>query len=309
MVYASELFKPIIYAEDTTLLTSIRTAKAIDKYKTESENINIELSKVTTWLQLNKLSLNCEKTKAMIFHTPQRKVEYPQPTIGNHKIEYVNQFNFLGIILDSNLNWKYHAHYISNKLSRTLGIMNKLKQFLPTKVMLHIYNSLFLAHVNYGLFLWGWKSQNMGKLVKKAVRIIAKCKYNAHTSEIFKRFNLLKFEDLCALHDYKICYKLLNALLPDYFLPTFNTVSQEQTGYATRISDKNLLKFPFIRHEYSKQSFIYRSIEIINSMKDCIKNKIYTHSFIGFKLYIKTIILSSYNVSCETPNCYVCQLT
>ena len=72
MVYASELFKPIIYADDTTLLTSIRTAKAIDKYKTESENINIELSKVTTWLQLNKLSLNCEKTKAMIFHTSQR---------------------------------------------------------------------------------------------------------------------------------------------------------------------------------------------------------------------------------------------
>ena len=166
-----------------------------------------------------------------------------------------------------------------------------------------------MAYKTKLLFLWGWKSQNIGKLVKKAVRIIAKCKYNAHTSEIFKRFNLLKFEDLCVLHEYKICYKLLNALLPDYFLPRFNTVSQEQTGYATRISDKNLLKFPFIRHEYSKQSFIYRSIEIINSMKDCIKNKIYTHSFIGFKLYIKTIILSSYNVSCETPNCYVCQLT
>ena len=124
---ASDLFYPIIYADDTTLSATLSTFGTCENTET---NINTELEKVSIWLKLNKLSLNINKTKAMIFHTPQRIIHPPAIFIENTKIEYVKHFNFLGIIIDVHLNWKAHIHYISQKLTRTSAIINKLKHYL-----------------------------------------------------------------------------------------------------------------------------------------------------------------------------------
>ena len=54
-------FNFITYADDTTLCgaqTSHNVAKTTEH----------ELNKVTEWLKINKLSLNVEKTKAMVFY-------------------------------------------------------------------------------------------------------------------------------------------------------------------------------------------------------------------------------------------------
>ena len=48
-------------------------------------------------------------------------------------IERVTDFNFLGLTIDQHLTWNGHAQKISNKISRSLGIMCKLKRFLPPK--------------------------------------------------------------------------------------------------------------------------------------------------------------------------------
>ena len=69
---ASEYFTTTMYADDTTL-TSTLSKFNMQNYKTQQENINQELTKVTTWLHVNKLSLNVNKTKLMVFHTPQKK--------------------------------------------------------------------------------------------------------------------------------------------------------------------------------------------------------------------------------------------
>ena len=39
--------------------------------------INKDISHITTWLESNKLSLNIDKTKAMLFHQPQKKISKP----------------------------------------------------------------------------------------------------------------------------------------------------------------------------------------------------------------------------------------
>jgi hypothetical protein len=50
-------FKPIIYADDTTLTATL------DVFDSDPLNINTELNKVADWLTINKLSLNVNKTK------------------------------------------------------------------------------------------------------------------------------------------------------------------------------------------------------------------------------------------------------
>ena len=85
----SYMFKSVIYADDTTLYT-ILSVNSNNSYR-----INNDLGKIHLWLKLDKLSLNINKTKFMMFHKPYRQIEIPQLKIDNIDIEYVEHFDFL----------------------------------------------------------------------------------------------------------------------------------------------------------------------------------------------------------------------
>ena len=121
IVHSSNLYEFIIFADDTTLFTSINNqANTVDI-------LNDELRKFYNWLIANKLSLNVSKTKAMIFHMPQKKVPNYQLTIAGSHIEFVDHFNFLGITIDKHLSWTYHINLLCAKISKINGIINKTK--------------------------------------------------------------------------------------------------------------------------------------------------------------------------------------
>ncbi len=60
----------------------------------------------TAWLIVNKLSLNIPKTKYIVFHSKQKRIIPPKLKIQNVVIDRVQDFNFLGLILNENLSWK-----------------------------------------------------------------------------------------------------------------------------------------------------------------------------------------------------------
>ena len=101
---ASSIFKFIMYADDTTLFSNL--AYFGNNIETKESLINAELSNVIEWLNINKLSLNKSKSKYMIFHVPNKDIQYLTLKIDNVNIEKVDEFNFLGLTLDINLNWK-----------------------------------------------------------------------------------------------------------------------------------------------------------------------------------------------------------
>ena len=65
------------------------------------------------WLKLNKLSLNTTKSKFIIFHMPQKRVEIPLINIKKVNIECVANFAFLGVTIDKKLSWNGHTDKIS----------------------------------------------------------------------------------------------------------------------------------------------------------------------------------------------------
>ena len=87
----SNVFKMLMYADDTTLYCNI-------DQNVDEDTINNELAKIWEWLIANKLSLNTKKTKYMVFRTNPRNVAYPNLVINNIIIERVSHFNFLGIM-------------------------------------------------------------------------------------------------------------------------------------------------------------------------------------------------------------------
>ena len=76
--YVNDLHVPqcsntIMYADDTTLSSTIDSFSDINSNTNADVLINIELGKVIEWLQINKLSLNKNKSKYMLFHMPKKK--------------------------------------------------------------------------------------------------------------------------------------------------------------------------------------------------------------------------------------------
>ncbi len=71
--------------------------------------------------------------------------------IGDNIIEKVLEFNFLGLTLNENLNWKNHINKISNKISRSIGILN-----MPQQITILIYNASVMSHLNYCITVWSY---------------------------------------------------------------------------------------------------------------------------------------------------------
>ena len=107
---ASSIVDFICYADDTTLFSTLNNLVNAQNINPDII-INKELAKINEWLEINKLSLNVTKTKFMVFHRQHkhRAIKPPVPKIKNKNIEKVEQFKFLGLTLDSNLNWKKHS--------------------------------------------------------------------------------------------------------------------------------------------------------------------------------------------------------
>ena len=147
------IFHVLMYADDTTLCCNLNGVNSI-------VTINNELSKVSGWLSSNKLSLNIKKTKFMVFHTPQRRVNYPVLKLNNANIERVSQFNFLGVFINSTLKWDKHIAHISLKISIATGVIFRLRHIYPREILLTLYNTLILLHLSYCILVWGSKINN-----------------------------------------------------------------------------------------------------------------------------------------------------
>ena len=85
------------------------------------------------WLQVNKLSLNIEKSHFMIF-SGGRHVNPISLEINGIQLSQVNDVKFLGIMMDDKLTWKKHIEHISKKIAKSIGIMYRLKPFVNRKL-------------------------------------------------------------------------------------------------------------------------------------------------------------------------------
>ena len=299
---ASALFKFIIYADDTNLNTSIEIVS--QNTSVLASTINRELACISDWLKCNMLSLNVSKSKYMIFHKPQKKVPAIQLIMNDTPIERVPVFDFLGVTLHENLSWKSHIDKISNRISRSIGILNKNKNLIPLESRLHIYSSLILSYINFGILSWGYQCERIIKLQKRVIRIVSLSKYNAHSEPILKDLNLLKVTDILQLQVLKFYYKFKNQMLPTYFqnLPFTPRILLHEHN-TRQIQD---IQQPIAKHEFAKKCLRYYLPRTVNNTPDSILDKVNTHSLQGYSWYIKRHMLQNYQSACLIENCYIC---
>ena len=306
---ASNNFDFILYADDTTLTcTTQKLLPLVNRERNLSDVINNELNKIYQWLLINKLSLNISKSKFMVFHSPQKSISALgtlQLKINNISLSKTREFDFLGTVITETVSWKSHTNKVCNKLARAIGILKKLKNTLPQYSLILLYNSLFASIINFSALVWGLHmTERILKLQKKAVRIVSKAKFNAHTEPLFKKLQILNFKDIVKLRCLQFYFKYSKDILPQYFNDIFSFDSSNHS-YNTRGKHSSRSQMP-------KKLFTSRCIRffIPNLLKNTSTNilsKTHTHSIGGFSNYVKNFFISSYKSDCIVANCYICE--
>jgi len=214
IVNVSTILKFVLFADDTTITYS---HKNIDS---QYGIINEELKKVSNWFKVNKLSVNATKTNFMLLGTYQKTncVHDGNIILNDIKLERVKQTKFLGIQIDENLTWKNQIDNISKNISRGIGILYKLKHFVPEKILFSLYCTLILPYINYCILAWGNAAkkymEKIFKLQKKALRIISDSEYRSHSSPLFKKYKQLNVYDIYDVELHTFMYKHFHRQLP-----------------------------------------------------------------------------------------------
>ena len=127
----------IIYVNDMPKASKFKTKLFIND---TDKQINIEIDKIEQWMKLNKLPLNCTKTKLMIFRPDLKKNLYKfEIEIENHVLQQVDQIKYLCVNLDEKLTGKIHIQYICNRLSSGSWAILKLKNYVGIDTLKTVY--------------------------------------------------------------------------------------------------------------------------------------------------------------------------
>ena len=98
------------------------------------------------------MSLNVKKTTFIIFGN--KKQLNAKIMLAGAQINRVTDSKFLGIVISSNLNWKKHTDVVVSKISKSIGIIAKVRHLLPTAAARTLYLTLVEPYINYCIIVW-----------------------------------------------------------------------------------------------------------------------------------------------------------
>ena len=139
-----------LFADDTNFLYSNKCLKELEK------NANSEFNNAKKFLDANKLSLNLNKTKYMLFHPKNYKnpAQDFELKSGDHKFQQTNELKFLGIPIPNDLKFKSHYEKVIKKIKSGIAALYMVKNLLPSKTKLQIFNGLVKSHYEYCSMTW-----------------------------------------------------------------------------------------------------------------------------------------------------------
>ena len=194
---ASLILEDILFADDTNNFASDKCGNELFK------KVSTELDKVSTWLAHNKLTLNHDKTEYIDF-SKHRNQGIRELTINGKSVKRVEATKFLGVHLDQKLNWRVHIEKVTTKISQTIGIISRARNFMQTPQLAQLYNTMVLPHLQYCLINWGnfENDRNLSyrnrilTIQKRFLRIVHNAHPLSHSDPLFANIHALKIDDL-----------------------------------------------------------------------------------------------------------------
>lgn len=261
--------KCVAFADDLAITYNSKTRHEIEQW------MNDDLKRVRFWFDTSGLILST-KSKCMFFDLikPSRtsKIMYHKLSCAADnfecnsddcvEVEQVDDFPYLGIILDRKMSFKNHSIALSKELRKTTRNFYLLRDLCPHQILINLYYALVYSRLQYGISCWGGaysnNLDNVQKIQKSVVRILT---FNNSRHPSLPLFRLLKILPLKYIFVFKV--------LKIFFNRSGHTVLQEN-GYTLRKGERCLVPFP--NKEFYRRSFLFIGPNVFNKLPSHIKN-------------------------------------
>ena len=166
---------------------------------------------------------------------------------------------FLGIWIDDQLSFSGHIAKLKGKLNSGLYALSTCNKIVPINIRKTIYSSLIESHLRFGSIIYGSASpkllEQISVLQRKAIRLVARTKFNSHTDVLFRKFKFLKHDDLIKLNQCIFIRQYCNKQLPKSFDKMFQYLPLSEQVFRDHdynfqqktYSKKFLSQFPIVQ--------------------------------------------------------------
>ena len=138
----------------------------------------------------------------------------------------------------------------------------KIRNFVNVKTLKTIYYTIFDSHINYANLIWAQNSNAANSICPSK-----KGPENCYSSPLFKKQNLLKFENKIQLENVFLVNKYFNNILPSIFDNWF-TLCSDMHNYNTAASlTGKLFKPSFPTILYGKNSITLSAVNAWNKIQ------------------------------------------
>ena len=293
LVYINDLnfalkSQPRLFADGTCLIV-----KGFNPEQLQIK-INSELQNLHQWCCVNKLSINPSKTNIIIIPPKQTNATIPHLhlTSNGSAINIVDSAKYLGVVIDNELNFKQHIKIMEGKVARSVGILSKLKHFLPQNILLQLYYALVYPFLSYGIIIWGATYPTYIKRLKslqiRAIRAVARCHYRDEVKLFYNQFRILQIDDLLKCEIAKFVHCKITNKTPNSFRNYFCKTAEYSSRVTRQSSDNSNLYIPRYRTNKLQRCIKYQGVKIWDS----IPQKIRVLSYNRFKIQYKNFLLN-----------------
>ena len=272
----SNQYQTILFADDTTL-----------SFKGENlselvQSCNLKLDEFVRWSVANRLTINTDKTFYNITSNLSNDLSSVDISLNNDDLTHKSNITYLGVIIDEKLKFKEHINFICNKISKSIGVLNKLKNLVPFFTMKNLYYTLVYPYLNYCNLIWGGTFSShlhpLFVLQKRVIRIVNNKSFLHHTNDLFLNSSILKLEDI---HKFNLAAYMFKS-------DNFENYTSSHT-YSTRSS--NLLNPHYQRLSVTQHSLSYSGPSLWNTLPSTVKSSC---SLLSFKSKLKHHLIQSY---------------
>ena len=222
--------------------------------------------------------MNVGKSKLLVYNN-KKKTEI-NITLNGQTLKEVDHAKYPGVLIDNKLNWSYQINAVNLKISKGLGLLAKVRHYIPGDTSRSLYFSFVNAHVDYNLLNWGMAApSNLNSIhtkINKALRIMT-FKNRDHSSiPLYKELEILPLEKSFELKNAKHMWKLQNGYLPQCLTNNFN------------LNSRNQLTNSISRLDSLKRFSLFTGPKVWNELPRSIKDKT---TFKSFSNNVKTYFL------------------
>ncbi|KAL3987990.1 autism susceptibility protein [Sarotherodon galilaeus] len=131
------------------------------------------------WCQLNYLQINASKTKELVVDFRRHKHPPLQPlNIQGMDIEAVDSYRYLGVHLNSKLDWTHNSDALYRKGQSRLYLLRRLRSFgVEGPLLKTFYDSVVASAIFYGVVCWGGSisagdRKRLNRLIRRASSVL-----------------------------------------------------------------------------------------------------------------------------------------